>query len=409
MRKLATQGDVAINMERTHRFVAINQQAVSQKLLLSHSIASYITYVPMNIQAPVTPTPQKPYFAPIDGVRSLCVLLVVEHHLKTNGHPLAFPAFIDTALGVNIFFVISGFLITTLLLREERLKGKISFSAFYWRRAFRILPVYSVVLLMYVAVSQLPSQAMRWVQLKAGMPYFLLFMNEYAKEPNNGNVFTHTWSLGIEEKFYLLWPVLFFFVVKKMPTRAIMLVCLSILFAIPVLLHLEHHPNAYFGLLAGCIMAVLLHGDATAAGITQTLRRISSPVMLLFYLLCFYLQYLNSNMVILFSIGTALCLSYLIVKPTWLTTLLSLPLLVWLGKRSYSMYLVHVLCLNVFENIIHINSQWQAVLVLGASYALSAAVAAVLYVIVEEPARQLGKRFVEQKRMRATTLGVATG
>ena len=71
----------------------------------------------------------KPYFAPIDGVRSLCVLLVMLNHMKGADYLVHG---VDGYLGVDIFFVISGFLISTLLLREERLTGAIDVGAFYW-------------------------------------------------------------------------------------------------------------------------------------------------------------------------------------------------------------------------------------------------------------------------------------
>jgi peptidoglycan/LPS O-acetylase OafA/YrhL len=342
----------------------------------------------------------KPYFAPIDGVRSLCVLLVMDNHLKANGYG---PSFINGHLGVDIFFVISGFLISTLLLREERAKGRINLSAFYWRRVFRILPIYSVVLLLYVVVCQLPSQAARWVQLKAGLPYFLLFVNEYVYEPNHGNVFTHTWSLGVEEKFYLFWPLLFFIVVKKMPARGIMLACLFVPLMVAAFVGPAHLPNSYLGLLIGCLMAVLLDGGAKA-GLARMLRQVPSPVILLLFLSGFYLERLDGRLMLIFSVTTTLFLSYLIVKPTWLSALFSLPVLVWLGRRSYSMYLVHVLCLNVFEASVKIDSSWKAILVLGGSYALSAAVAAVLFVAIEEPACKFGRRFIARRQARAETL-----
>ena len=152
-----------------------------------------------------TPDGRMPYFPALDGVRAYCVLLVMFDHLKSNGHG---PGWIDGHLGVDLFFVISGFLITTLLVREHHFTGHIDRRAFFLRRVFRIVPVYLMVMLLYVLVLQAPSQAARWVQFRAGLPWFVTLMNEFAREPGRGTVFLQTWSLGVEEKFYLVWPFL---------------------------------------------------------------------------------------------------------------------------------------------------------------------------------------------------------
>jgi peptidoglycan/LPS O-acetylase OafA/YrhL len=340
----------------------------------------------------------KPYFAPIDGMRSLCVLLVVYNHLKAGLYAVTI---VDGHLGVDIFFIISGFLISTLLLREEKTTGRIDLSAFYWRRAFRILPIYSVVLGAYVLLCQLPSQAAKWVQLKAGLPYFLLFLNEYVKEPSPGTVFTHTWSLGVEEKFYLFWPVLFFAVAKSAKARWVLLAVLFLATAVAPFFGMAFLARAYLGLLMGCLMGVLLDSRVGGAYCAM-LRRMPSLVMLLVFLGGFYLVHLSKSYMAGFSTATVLFLSYLIVKPTWLSALFASRPLVWLGRRSYSMYLVHVLCLNAVEAKIKNNSAVSGIAMLTLGFALTAAVAAVLYATVEEPARLFGKRLIAKRRSRET-------
>ena len=254
-----------------------------------------------------------------------------------------------------------------------------------------------MVLLLYIAVCHLHSIAAKWVQLKAGLPYFLLFMNEYAKEPPPGNVFTHTWSLGVEEKFYLLWPLLFFILVRKVPARRLMLAALFVLLVLASAMRI-HYGVAYFGLLMGCVMAILLSGAATET-YTRWLRALPSPLMLAVFVLGFVgNSYLPIAGRILFSFTTVLFLSYLIVKTTWISKLLATGPAVWLGRRSYGMYLVHVLCLNAFETRIEITSPARALVVLIVSYASSAAVAAILFIVVEEPCRKYGKRFIERRR-----------
>jgi peptidoglycan/LPS O-acetylase OafA/YrhL len=226
-------------------------------------------------------------------------------------------------------------------------------------------------------------------------------------EPYHGNVFTHTWSLGVEEKFYLLWPVLFFVVAKKTKARSALLAGIFLLLGFAGYVGHIHLAFSYLGLLMGCIMALLFSGGM-GDGFTCRLRRVPSLVMLFILVLGFYLQWLSGTMIVAFSAATVLFLSHLIAKPTWMTAVLSSRPLVWLGRRSYSMYLVHVLCLNVFESRIQINSFGQEAVVLLAAYALAAAVAAVLFEAVEEPARRYGKRFIERRRVRAAALNASS-
>lgn len=344
------------------------------------------------------PSAAKPYYAPIDGVRCLCVLLVIINHTRSR---VAVSGIFDGYLGVDLFFIISGFLISTLLLREERLNGRIDLSAFYWRRFFRIIPIYSVVLLLYVVICQLPSFHSKWLQLKAGLPYFLLFMNEYVREPAPGNVFTHTWSLGIEEKFYLVWPVLFFVLVRKVQARRLMLASILLLLAIATSLTSSFFAVSYFGLFFGCVMAVLLNSEL-ADRLTRWLRLVPWPVILLAIVAGFYLNHTHSSWGrVAFSSLGVLFLSYLIVKPSLLSRFFGAAPLVWVGRRSYGMYLVHVLCLNAFEGRIATDTPGGTWVVVALGFFSSLLVAALLHVLVEEPCRKYGKAFIERRRLAA--------
>lgn len=142
----------------------------------------------------------------LDGLRALSIFLVVAGHLA-NGYGLPHNAVRtvlgNSALGVNVFFVISGFLITTLLLREYSVTGGISLKQFYFRRAFRILPPYyfylaAIVLLGATGVLSLPPTAL--------ISATLFFWN-YWVVPGAWYL-EHLWSLAVEEQFYMLWPLL---------------------------------------------------------------------------------------------------------------------------------------------------------------------------------------------------------
>ncbi len=143
----------------------------------------------------------------LDGLRACAILLVLVGHL---GHTTNFPVRIPTAalgdlgnLGVRIFFVLSGFLITHLLLREERRTGTISLRRFYLRRALRIFPAFYVFLL-----ALWMAHGLGWIPFPgrdqwAAATYTMNFLRD------RGWYAGHTWSLAVEEQFYLLWPGIF--------------------------------------------------------------------------------------------------------------------------------------------------------------------------------------------------------
>jgi peptidoglycan/LPS O-acetylase OafA/YrhL len=143
----------------------------------------------------------------LDGIRAFSILFVVLAHLPgTKGLEVSAGAARSLnlgSLGVRIFFVISGFLITTLLLAEHRKYGTISLSRFYFRRAFRIFPAFYV----FIACI-LVAEALGWVSLRE---HDLLHAATYTTNYHHNRAWElgHLWSLAVEEQFYLLWPALF--------------------------------------------------------------------------------------------------------------------------------------------------------------------------------------------------------
>ncbi|WP_146167812.1 acyltransferase, partial [Micromonospora sp. MH33] len=151
-----------------------------------------------------------PYQPALDGVRALAVAAVLAFHGGVATLPGGF-------LGVDAFFVLSGFLITSLLLAEHRDTGRIDLVAFWGRRVRRLLPALLLVLLVVLVLSRklMPGTelgALRWDELAA-----LGYVANWRMANRDGDYFAatgspsplqHTWSLGIEEQFYLLWPLL---------------------------------------------------------------------------------------------------------------------------------------------------------------------------------------------------------
>jgi len=138
----------------------------------------------------------------LDGLRAISIALVMVSHLVKWKHISAAPLQAYGGLGVHIFFVLSGFLITNLLLQEQERTSTISLQNFYVRRAFRIFPA---AFLFLAIVCVLYWREMRWTHIAAAV-FYVANMDD-AKPW----IFGHLWSLSIEEQFYLLWP----FAVKK--------------------------------------------------------------------------------------------------------------------------------------------------------------------------------------------------
>jgi peptidoglycan/LPS O-acetylase OafA/YrhL len=330
------------------------------------------------------------YFPPLDGLRALSVLLVMANHLP---QPSWLPNVVFGWIGVFVFFVISGFLITTLLLREEERAGKISLSAFYLRRVFRILPVYYAVLILYVAICLLPWMHDKWDQFRHGLPYFVLFFQEYLPA-SAGTVFGHSWSLGVEEKFYFLWPFCYFVALRKWRHRwlAPLLACAGFM----VFGYSKMLCTAYLGIAVGCVLAVVMHSGIAA----PSLRRLASaPVLVPLggVVGTYLLLRVTWIFVIGFEWAIAYLLLHLLLSDSWLRRALSLGPMVWLGRRSYSMYLFHVLCLNVVEVVVPVTTVPRFFGVLFLAFGLTAAVSHVSYTWIEEPAIALGKRIIRRR------------
>ena len=334
-----------------------------------------------------------PYFAALDGVRAYCILLVIYNHLKLGKYSTRW---VNGHLGVDLFFIVSGFLITTLLARERVLTGGLDLGAFYWRRFFRIAPVYLVVLGLYVVITHLHGQHERWVQLRAGLPWFLTMMNEYAREPAAGTVFMHTWSLGVEEKFYLLWPLLGFVLVRTLRARVMILALLFVLVAVAALAGQSYLARAYLGLVMGCAMALALAGPF-AARISEFYARVPASLAAGLFLLGFVLEHFSKDLFFFFSFFAALFMTHLVLRDTWLARLHEWGPLRWMGRRSYGMYLVHVLCLNVVEARVQATSPGRALLLFAGGLALTLGAAEVLYRTVEHPVRAWGRRWLARR------------
>ncbi|GAA3024411.1 acyltransferase family protein [Actinokineospora globicatena] len=271
-------------------------------------------------------------FDALDGLRAIAAVLVVFSHFA--GPELAF---LNGFLGVDLFFVISGFLITTLALREEVRNTKISIKEFYIRRAFRILPAYYVILAAVAAILWLRDEYTA-SGMPGHMPYYLWFNQELAP-PNWW--FGQSWTLGIEQKFYIVWPLLLAATFMLRPawrmlgTAALMA---STFFLLP-------YASPYLMIMIGCQVAFLLN---SAKGF-RVLRPLTHPLMAPPIAVAVLLVQINMPYMWEWKGGllpvilyTVLCAALVIATlgPGPMQWVLTLRPMVFVGERSYSLYLL---------------------------------------------------------------------
>lgn len=183
---------------------------MNSKLSLKYLFSSDIRSIPPVLRAS--------YFSSLDGFRAISIILVVVFHIvltfdiSYDFHPLA-------NLGVQFFFVISGFLITTLLLKEKLKKGTIALKRFYVRRAFRILPVAFIYLVLMLVLKIFFKVDIDYLAI---ITCFLFIRNFYITSFHGfSHLTTHFWSLSIEEQYYLIFP---FFLKKSVRFYMILMV-----------------------------------------------------------------------------------------------------------------------------------------------------------------------------------------
>jgi peptidoglycan/LPS O-acetylase OafA/YrhL len=290
-------------------------------------------------------------FASLDGLRCLSILPVIWHH-STPRPPSGFLG--RGPLGVHLFFALSGFLITTLLLRERRRTGTVSLGRFYARRSLRIFPLYYLVLALYTARALwlLPPSPMR-SHFLGNVPWFATYTTNWLVdfEVPHPVIFGFSWSLATEEQFYLLWPWVFR-VTRSLALPVAFMSALLLLDAVaergllsPLLephgvgIRIVTSLSAPIGL--GALLACALDTPRAHRVVSVFLaRRSSAPVLLalLGALVVWDGAPLLAIHLTMVSLVAAVCL-----RPDHgLRALLEAPPVRYVGKISYGMYLLHV-------------------------------------------------------------------
>ena len=345
----------------------------------------------------------------LDGLRGVAIATVFLVHLYS-------PVFSGGGSGVGLFFVLSGFLITKLALEEADRTGGLSLAQFYIRRVFRIFPPLFVMLAFLVVASftfmtDVGGPLRREIAL-AGGSMSNLWPVFYGFEPRGA--LAHTWSLGIEEQFYLVWPLVLCMVPMAFrATRrfamwfaavALVSVVLGRVLVAGVLRypHWRSIPFLYFeGLALGCLLALMLHTDVVG--------RLRVPRWL-FALACVAVTfdlfgadwYFAHDTYDIRSIVLSVCFAVILAElVTNSMNVVAVPLqtapMRWLGRLSYSLYLWHVTIFTILS-VERYPDAPRAVLIVS-KVALSFVMAWLSYRWVEQPAIDLGRR-VRARRMK---------
>jgi peptidoglycan/LPS O-acetylase OafA/YrhL len=319
------------------------------------------------------------YFPELDGLRAIAALSVVTVHMRD-----AFWRPFNGQLGVILFFVISGFLITSIALREESATGRPRLRAFYIRRSFRIFPLYYFVLAVYcllilrLGITPEKRQPLLWE-----LPYFLTYFQElpfFGEATHPQGPFYQSWSLGIEEKFYIVWPVLCFVILKHRHSLRIPIAC--VLIVVTAFIGSYIAPYAY--ILFGCVLALGLPYDIFRRGVTN----LGAPLVWLSFAALALVQMFGGDVPLLYAAVSTLFIASILVIKTPLSVALAWPPLVFIGQLSYGIYLIHILCLNLIQRFIHLGT----VLTYLATVAISIAFATFLHFAIEQPLVRLGRR-----------------
>lgn len=313
------------------------------------------------------------YIPALDGLRAIAVLAVAGFHAKAPGFGGGF-------LGVDVFFVLSGFLITRLLIQEHSATGGVALGAFYARRLRRLYPALLVFLAVYLALAATvlngPSYPMRLHLRDAGLS--AIYLQDYAKSLDMYPYWLrHMWSLSIEEHFYLVWPVLLIGLIRLPRQIAVTTLCVLYL-ALTVwriwtaqtsadlwdfYTRFDTHSS---GLILGCLLAYANLQAPRFAAILGLVGVAASVAL-------FPHRSMPSAVwgFTIVELSTALLV---ISPPIWLAG----SMLRWIGKLSYGLYLWHYLIARIAR-----EEFWGWPETLAASVAGGLICAALSYYLIE--------------------------
>lgn len=341
------------------------------------------------------------YLPELDGLRAVSVLLVFTTHVDA-----LFWERLHGNTGVTFFFVLSGYLITTLGLREESREGRLDLGGFYVRRIFRIYPLYVAVLGLYtVLVLGAGMASDRREAFVDSLPYYLGFLPEQALLRSTGEEppFSGAWSLGIEEKFYFVWPLLGFVLLaaRFRPRIVALVVAAGLAAAGPVVGDVGFLVQPYAHIALGCVAALLLHDERWFARLAHLGR---PPVLLSLVALLAVVQVtvpaiqLGHGLYVVYGLPVVAFLIGLVTSDSAAPRVLSAAPLVFLGRISYAFYLTHNFALNGAQAAMPDTGFGQGIAAVALALVVAVAIAWGFHVTIEKPLIKVGHRLAGRRK-----------
>jgi peptidoglycan/LPS O-acetylase OafA/YrhL len=348
-----------------------------------------------------------PYLPHLDGLRAISVLAIFGYHLRPDLIPGGF-------LGVDVFFVISGFLITNLLLREYELSNHINFRNFYLRRFARLFPTFILTIISTIVVSffvferdTVSAIAISAIASLAGVSnlHFLKTANYFDLEAIEKPLL-HIWSLNVEEQFYFVWPIVLLMILTKVTfKRSLIISTAMMLFLLSTIINLVY-PIAVFYLpifrahefLAGAALAFFSEKNWKLREKNYFFVLLSTLLVSSFFIFDSksYLPGIGTLILGIATLGLIRCGDW----DSRYNILISRPA-VYIGKRSYTVYLIHwpLIVIYMEHSSISVLSKLDALAVGISVFAISH----IVYRFYEQPIRLT---LVDSKRVKLGLLGL---
>ena len=349
------------------------------------------------------------YITGLDGIRAIAVIMVLAYHLKLALFKSGF-------LGVTVFFVLSGYLITGILISEVEEEGTIDLKNFWLRRIRRLVPAVMSMAVVIIFVSAVVNKIIFTKGCKDFLASVLGFNNwwqifnkvSYFEAAGVPSPFTHCWSLAIETQFYLIYPLILLGIYKLAKSRGegrakrgllfagvtLLLALISVILMIVLFDPQQDASRVYYGtdtrvfsLLFGALLAILweyrMVPRRLSASVNMVLGSVSFAVLFVMTIAIngsSNFWYRGGQFV--GTILTVLVIYAVSGRKTWLSTFLSHPVLKWIGDRSYSIYLWHYPIILLISK--GIKASWWITLI---ELVLSVVLAELSYRFIETPIR----------------------
>ena len=349
------------------------------------------------------------YITGLDGIRAIAVIMVLAYHLKLALFKSGF-------LGVTVFFVLSGYLITGILISEVEEEGTIDLKNFWLRRIRRLVPAVMSMAVVIIFVSAVVNRVIFTKGCKDFLASVLGFNNwwqifnkvSYFEAAGVPSPFTHCWSLAIETQFYLIYPLILLGIYKLVKSReegrakrgllfagvTLLLALISVILMIVLFDPQQDASRVYYGtdtrafsLLFGALLAILWEYQMVprrlSASVNMVLGSVSFAVLLVMTIAIngsSNFWYRGGQFV--GTILTVLVIYTVLGRKTWLSRFLSNPVLKWIGDRSYSIYLWHYPIILLISK--GIKASWWITLI---EIVLSVVLAELSYRFIETPIR----------------------